>query len=63
MKQTNKKLAYKATELAQMLGISRSAAYDLMHRQDFPTIRIGKRMLVNASLLQEWLDENTSKIL
>lgn len=58
MKQTNEKLAYKATELAEMLGISRSSAYDLMHRH-FPTIRIGKRLLVNAEQLRIWLTENT----
>ena len=35
------KLTYNAPELALLLGISRSAAYNLMHRADFPSFRIG----------------------
>ena len=40
------KITYSAPELAILLGISRSAAYNLMHRADFPSFRIGKRLLV-----------------
>lgn len=35
-----------ATQLASALGISRAGAYQLLHTEDFPTLRIGKRMLV-----------------
>ena len=31
------KITYNATELAEILGISVSGAYDLFHREDFPT--------------------------
>ena len=55
------KLTYSAPEVAQLLGISRSAAYNLMHRDDFPSFRIGKRWLVQDSSLHEWL-EKQSKI-
>ena len=55
------KLTYSAPEVAQLLGISRSAAYNLMHRDDFPSFRIGKRWLVRDSSLHEWL-EKQSKI-
>ena len=34
------KSTYSALELAILLGISRSAAYNLMHRADFPSFRI-----------------------
>ena len=50
------KLTCSAPELAQLLGISRSAAYNLMHHEDFPSFRIGKRWLVRESCLHEWLD-------
>lgn len=33
-----------ATQLASALGISRAGAYQLLHTEDFPTLRIGKRM-------------------
>ena len=29
-----------ARDLAELLGISRSAAYALFHREDFPTLKI-----------------------
>lgn len=50
------KLTYNAPELALLLGISRSAAYTLMHRADFPSFRIGKRLLVKQDKLTEWLN-------
>ena len=53
------KLTYSAPEVAQLLGISRSAAYNLMHRDDFPSFRIGKRWLVRDSSLPEWLEKQS----
>lgn len=53
------KLTYSAPEVAQLLGISRSAAYNLMHRDDFPSFRIGKRWLVRDSNLHEWLEKQS----
>ena len=35
-----------AEDVAQVLGISRAGAYTLMHSKGFPTIQIGKRMVV-----------------
>lgn len=49
-----------APELAKLLGISRSAAYNLMHRADFPSFRIGKRLLVTQDKVFEWVDAQTS---
>lgn len=45
--------------VAQTLGISRTGAYQLMHRADFPTLRIGKRMLVTKDKLIHWIDQNS----
>lgn len=45
------KITYSAPELAILLGISRSEAYNLMHRADFPSFRIGKRLLVKRDKL------------
>lgn len=50
------KSTYSALELAILLGVSRSAAYNLMHRADFPSFRIGKRLLVKRDKLIERLD-------
>ena len=45
-----------AEQLAQVLGISRAGAYQLLHTEGFPTLRIGKRMLVSKDKLMEWID-------
>ena len=49
-----------AKELAKALGISLHLAYDLMHWKGFPSMRIGKRLLVNAELLKVWLNKNSN---
>lgn len=46
-----------ADQLAQVLGISRAGAYQLMHAKGFPTIRIGKRMVVPKQELMDWLND------
>ena len=48
-----------ATQLAKKLGISRAGAYQLLHRADFPTLKIGKRLLVPRDKLDAWIDGQT----
>lgn len=48
-------------ELAASIGISRSGAYELVRRKDFPSIRIGERWFVPVTDLQEWLSEQTER--
>ena len=50
-----------ADQLAQALGISRANAYQLMHSKGFPTLRIGKRMLVPKEKFLEWLNSKSEK--
>lgn len=52
----NLPLMLNASLLAETLGISRAGAYELMHSKGFPTLRIGKRMLVGKEKLIEWID-------
>lgn len=49
-----------AEELAGALGISRAGAYALIHSKGFPTLRIGKRLMVPKEKLSAWIDRNTS---
>ncbi|WP_078096973.1 helix-turn-helix domain-containing protein [Agathobaculum desmolans] len=51
------KIAYSAPEVAKLLGISKSAAYNLMHREDFPSFRIGRRWLIQESCLNAWIEK------
>lgn len=48
-----------ANQLAEILGISRASAYQLLHMESFPTLRIGKRMLVPKDKLVMWIDQHT----
>lgn len=53
-------LALCAEEVAQVLGISRSNAYILLHSKSFPTIKIGRRMIVPKNKLIEWMEAQTT---
>ncbi len=48
-----------AAELAGALGISKAGAYTLIHSKGFPTLRIGKRLMVPKDKLAAWIDRNT----
>ncbi len=54
------KLAYSTTEAAQALGISRPTLYQLLNRQDFPSFRVGGRVLISVAGLQAWIDRQTA---
>ena len=47
--------------VAQMLGISISSAYELMHEKDFPSMRIGNRLIVPKEKFKIWVDEKIGK--
>jgi excisionase family DNA binding protein len=47
------------TEVAALLGISRSAAYRAVARGEIPTIRIGRRLLVPTAKLYAMLGWTT----
>ena len=47
--------------VAQVLGISISSAYELMHEKDFPSMRIGNRLIVPKEKFKTWIDEKTGK--
>ena len=47
--------------VSETLGISRAGAYQLLHSEGFPTLRICKRMLVPRDKLAEWIEKNTAQ--
>lgn len=53
-------ITLRADELAAVLGISRAGAYTLMRSKGFPTIFIGKRMMVYRDKFIQWMDEQVS---
>ena len=53
-------LTLNADDIAAYLNISRGNAYTLLHREDFPTLRIGKRMIAPRDKFLIWLDQQMS---
>ena len=49
-------VALNAVQVASVLGISRAGAYNLMRSEGFPTLFIGKRMVVPKDRLMDWMN-------
>lgn len=45
--------------LSDLLGISLSAAYELMHEANFPSLKIGSRLVIPKDKFIKWADDNT----
>ena len=50
-----------STTLAQLFGVSRASACEQMSEKDFPSFRIGKRILVTKEKLVEWIEGHSKK--
>ena len=45
-----------ANTVAQVLGVSISSAYELMHEEVFPAVRIGSRFVVPKDKFRQWVE-------
>lgn len=43
--------------LSEVLGVSISTAYEVMHEPGFPVLRVGSRMVVPKEKFIQWADE------
>lgn len=48
-----------AEMVSAVLGVAPSSAYELMHEAEFPTLRIGNRMVVPKEKFVQWVEINT----
>ena len=48
-----------ATLVARTLGVSISSAYELMHEDGFPSLRIGSRFVVPKEKFRQWVEQQT----
>lgn len=46
-----------AQQVADVLGVAKNTAYTLMHSESFPTIHIGRRMVVPKTQLLRWMED------
>lgn len=44
-------------DIAKVLQISRNTTYELMHRKDFPTLKIGKQYRVSREQFLKWMEQ------
>ena len=54
------KRALSVAEMAETLGISRTTADELVNREDFPSMRIGQRIIVPVDALDRWLERGVA---
>ena len=50
-----------AETVTKLLGVSATTAYGLMHRKDFPSIRVGSRLVVPKEKFVEWVNKQTER--
>lgn len=53
----SEKRTYSVQEVAEILQISRSMAYNLCRQSLFKTVKIGKYVRVSKPSFDEWLDQ------
>ena len=51
-----------AMQVAKYLGISKQGAYNLMNSESFPTLRVGKRLLVSSDRFLEWIEKHSNSV-
>ena len=47
--------------VSKVLGVSSTTAYELMHNEDFPSLRIGSRLIVEKEKFREWVNSQTER--
>ena len=52
-------LVLNAKMVAQVLGVSPSSGYELMHEPGFPVLKVGSRMVVPKDQFILWVQEHT----
>ena len=49
-------------QLANLLGVSDSSVYELIQEDGFPSLRIGKRIVIPKEELREWITARTKEV-
>ena len=54
------RLTYTVNEVAELLGISRTSAYECVRRGEIPAIELGRRLVIARTTADRILDPNTT---
>ena len=49
-------------QLAELLGVSDSSVYELIQKDDFPSLRIVKRIVIPKEELRKWISAHTKGV-
>lgn len=55
------KLLFKPAEAADVMGVSRAKAYELIAQGTIPSIRLGGSLRVPVDALRQWIANQTQK--
>lgn len=55
------KMVLTAPDIQIALGIGRRQVYELLNREDFPAIRLGRKIIVPREAFFRWLDAQADK--
>jgi excisionase family DNA binding protein len=61
LNRTNLERLLTADEVAQILNVSKSFAYQLMQRGEIPTLRLGRAVRCRRQDLFEWVDSQVCR--
>ena len=48
-------------DIAKVLGISRAGAYELAHSREFPSMKIGSRIIIPKEKFLLWIEKQCGK--
>ena len=49
-------------QLVDLMGVSESSIYELIQEDDFPSLRIGKRIVIPKAELRRWISAHTKGV-
>lgn len=49
-----------AEMVARVLGVSAASGYELLHQEDFPTLKIGNRLVVPKEKFIQWVESRVT---
>lgn len=55
------KIGINIEECAKYIGVSKQLMAEIVRMPDFPCIKFKRKILINKSKVQEWLDNNSGK--
>ncbi len=63
MKQKSEKLTLTAKEAAESFGVSLPVMYEIVKRDDFPVIRVGRKVIIPIDRFREWVNRQSGQVL